>query len=364
MSTNLENTQHHLKRPGSPLKKRKAAWQKMMQDLKTVKILRLSLGVTIAMSVAFAINWPLAMLTPVFTVIFLSLPMPRPSFQQGFKNMLETLLGLTIGVLFALLLLPYPFVYILMIGLALFYTYYYINRGGSFWFALMTLLSLLLMPMLATTSGGLAIGVSLGFIWSGWVAVWMIFLAHYLIPNPEFHTIPKRPPMHKGYVPVAAELALKSTLVIFPLVILFLVFNLSDFLVLMIMVAIFSLSPDLSKGKEAGMNSLISTLIGGIAAYCFYWLLVAVPEYPFFVVLTLLLSLLFATVIFSERSDAKYYSSALTTVIILFSASMGEGKDFTSAFFLRVALIISAVLYLVFALKVLDRYWPTDRKQL
>ena len=361
MSTSPENTQNHLKRPERPFKKLKAAWQKMTQDLKTVKILRLSLGMTISMAVAFAINWPLAMLTPVFTVVFLSLPMPRPSFQQGFKNMMETLLGLTIGVLFALFLLPYPFVYILMIGLALFYTYYYINRGGSFWFALMTLLSLLLMPMMATTSDGLAIGVSLGFIWSGWVAVWMIFLAHFLIPNPEFNIIPTKTPTHKGYVPVAAELALKSTLVVFPLATLFLVFNLTDFLVLMIMVSIFSLSPDLTKGKEAGMNSLISTLIGGIAAYCFYWLLVAVPEYPFFVVLTFFLSLIFAIVIFSGRSDAKYYSSALTTVIILFSASMGEDKDFTSTFFLRVALIIAAVLYLVVALKVLDRYWPSNK---
>jgi hypothetical protein len=93
------------------------------------------------------------------------------------------------------------------------------------------------------------------------------------------------------------------------------------------------------------------------------FLLVAVPEYPFFVVLTFLLSLLFASVIFSERSDAKYYSSALTTVIILFNASMGEDKDFTSAFFLRVALILSAVLYLVFALKVLDRYWPANKNK-
>ncbi|TXK93039.1 hypothetical protein BMR02_15850 [Methylococcaceae bacterium HT1] len=39
--------------------------------------------------------------------------------------------------------------------------------------------------------------------------------------------------------------------------------------------------------------------IGGIAAYCFYWLLVAVPEYPFFIALTLLLLPLFASVIFS-----------------------------------------------------------------
>lgn len=334
-------------------------WQVMLQDLRTVRILRLSVGVTIAMALAYAINWPLAVLTPVFTVFFLSLPLPRPNLQQGLRNMLQTLLAFFLGVLFTLYLLPLPLIFILMLALALFHIYYHLNRGGSFWLVLVSIISILLMPMLASLHGGLAIGVSMGFIWSSWVAVWMIFLAHVLLPDPQSGEIPARPPMHKGYVPVAAELALKSTLVIFPLIIAIISLNLTDYTLVMIFAAVFSLSPDVGKGTEAIKKSLISTVLGGVAAYAFYWLLVAVPEYYFFVLLTFLVSLVFATVIFSDRSDAQYYPSAFIGMIILFNGSMGDDKDFSSVFFMRVMLISLAGIYVIMALKMLDRYWPS-----
>ena len=334
-----------------------------MQDARAVRIMRLSIGSTIAMALAYAINWPLAMLTPVFTVVFLSLPFPGPNLEQGFRNMMQTLLAVAIGVLLTLYLLPIPFVFFLIFGLSLFHTYYLINRGGSFWFVLMLLISLLLMPMMANIHGVLAIGVSTGFVWSGWVAVWLIFLAHFLVPDPETQVIPEKPPMHKGYVPVAADRALKSTLVAFPLAILFIAFQLTDYILVMINAAIFTLSPDLSKGKQAISNSLISTLIGGAVAYAFYWLLVAVPEYHFFMLLFFLVALVFSSFIFSNRSDAKYYSSALVAMIILFNGSMGEDKDFTSLFVMRVVLMSLAGVYVILALKVLDRYWPFSAKQ-
>ncbi len=362
VSANIDGTQNHIKLSRNPFKKFSMGWQEMMQDLRTVRILRLSIGATIAMALAYAINWPLAMLTPVFTVVFLSLPFPRPTLYLGFRNMMQTLLAVAIGVLFTLYLLPMPFVFSLMFGLALFHTYYMINRGGSFWFVLMLLISLLLMPMMANIDGSLAIGVSMGFVWSGWVAVWMIFLAHFLIPDPESQVIPQRPPMHKGYVPAAADLALKSTLVAFPLALIFVAFQLTDYILVMINAAIFTLSPDLSKGRQAISNSLISTVMGGVTAYIFYWILVAVPEYYFFMLLFFLVVLVFASRIFSDRPDAQYYSSALVAMIILFNGSMGEDKDFTSIFATRVILMSLAGVYVILALKVLDRYWPFSAK--
>jgi len=363
MSTSLENSQNFLKWSIGPVRKLLANWQAMMQDLKTVRILRLSIATTLAMALAYAFNWPLAFLTPVFTVVFLSLPLPRPNLFQGFKNMLQTLMAFAIGVLFSVYLSPFPFVFILLLGLALFHIYYYMNRGGSFWLVLMSLIAILLMPMLANLHGSLAVGFSMGFIWSSWVAVWMIFLAHFLVPDPESSVIPPRPRMVKEYVPAAAELALKSTLVAFPMAILLIALQLMDYVLVMIFAAIFTLSPELSKGAEAINKSLISTLIGGIAAYCFYWLLVAVPEYYFFVLLTFFMSLVFASIIFSDRADAKYYSSALVAVIILFNGSMGEDKDFTSVFAMRVILMSLAGVYVIITLKVLDRYWPSANKQ-
>ena len=85
-----------------------------MQDARAVRIMRLSIGSTIAMALAYAINWPLAMLTPVFTVVFLSLPFPGPNLEQGFRNMMQTLLAVAIGVLLTLYLLPIPFVFFLI----------------------------------------------------------------------------------------------------------------------------------------------------------------------------------------------------------------------------------------------------------
>lgn len=276
--------------------------------------------------------------------------------------MMQTLMAVAIGVLFTLYLLPIPFVFSLMFGLALFHSYYMINRGGSFWFVLMLLISLLLMPMMANIPGGLAIGVSMGFVGSGWVAVWMIFLAHFLVPDPESQVIPPRPPMHKGYVPVAADLALKSTFVAFPLALFFIAFQLTDYILVMIYAAIFTLSPDLSKGKQAISISLISTVMGGFIAYIFYWILVVIPEYYFFILLFFLVVLVFASRIFSDRPDAKYYSSALVAMIILFNGSMGVDKDFTSVFATRVILMSLAGIYVILVLKVLDRYWPFSAK--
>ncbi|MCU7835764.1 MAG: DUF2955 domain-containing protein [gamma proteobacterium symbiont of Taylorina sp.] len=361
MSTN--ELAAHIQTTKNPLKKLTTGWLDILQDATAVRVMRLSIGSTIAMALAYAFNWPLAMLTPVFTVVFLSLPLPRPSFYQGFRNMLQTLLAVAIGVFITLYLMPIPFIFSLIFGLLLFHTYYLINRGGSFWFVLILLISILLMPMLGNVHDGLAIEVSAGFVWSAWVAVWLIFLAHLLVPDPDSQKIPKAPPMHKGYVPIAAELALKSTIVAFPIAIFFIAFQLTDYILIMINAAIFTLSPDLSKGKNAISNSIISTLIGGSVAYFFYWILVAVPEYYFFISCFFLVALIFSSLIFSTRPDAKYYSSALVAMIILFNGSMGEDKDFTSLFFARVVLMALAGVYVILALKVLDRYWPAAVKK-
>jgi hypothetical protein len=248
-----------------------------------------------------------------------------------------------------------------MLGFVLFHLYYYLNRGGSFWLTLMSMIAILLLPMLANTHGGLATGISLGFVWSSWLTVIMVWLSHLLVPDPQAEKFPQSPGFQSGYSPVAAQSAFKSTVIIFPLATLFIVFNLMDFLLVMIFAALFILKPELSKGREAGRNSLISTLLGGACAWVFYWLIVAVPEYHFYIILMFLTTLIFAMNIFSAKPTAKYYGSALVALLILVNGSMAEGADFVGLFVTRIVLIVLAVLYIVAALKVLDSYWPAKQ---
>ncbi|MCP3689092.1 MAG: hypothetical protein GY784_11825 [Gammaproteobacteria bacterium] len=130
----------------------------------------------------------------------------------------------------------------------------------------------------------------------------------------------------------------------------------------MIFSAIFVLKPELSKGKEAGQNSLVSTLLGGVCAWVFYWLIVAVPEYHFYIVLTFLTTLVFGMNIFATKPTAKYYGSALIALLLLVNGSMAEGAEFVTLFVIRVTLIVLAVLYIVTALKIVDSYSTPGRQ--
>ena len=336
----------------------KVLLRQISEDQTSTRRLRFAVGVTLAVALAYAINWPLSFLFPILTSVLLALPFPMPSVQAGMRNMLYTLGAFAMGLVFSLFFLNYPLAYIPALGLVLFHLYYYLNRGGSFWLTLIGIMAILLLPMLANTSEGLAFGVSVGFIVSSWSTVIMVWVSHLLVPDPQAGKFPQLPGFQPGYSYVAAQKALKSTLVVLPLASLFIIFNLTDYLMVLLFSAIFIFKPELSEGREAGRNSLISTILGGLGAWVFYLLIVAVPEFHFFIALMFLTSLIFAMQIFSIKPSAKYYGSAFVALLILVNGSMAEGADFIELFAMRIILILVTVMYIVAALKLLNSYWP------
>jgi hypothetical protein len=334
----------------------------LLTDPKQIKILRYAVGLTIASALAFGIAWPLSFLLPVLCAVFLALPLPKLTLSQGLRNIRDSLFAFAVGFIFTLFILPYPVIFVPLLALALFFTYYHLNRGGSFWLVLMLLVCLLLMPMLAGVGEGLAIGVAFGIVTSSWLTLAMLWLSHFIVPDPPGSPgLPARPGFRPGYSAPAAEMALKSTVVALPIAILFIANNWTGQILVMIFSAIFTLSPDLAKGKEAGINSIKSTWIGGAVAFFVYWALVAVPEYHFLVLLMLFVSLGFGAAIYSASPIAKYLPSAMVAMIILVNSSLGEGADFSETFVLRLLLISIATIYVVVALKVLDVFWQRNR---
>ncbi len=327
------------------------------------KTLRYAVGLTIAIALAFGINWPLSFLFPVLTAVMLAMPLPKLTLQQGVRNMRNTLFAFGVGYLLTQFILPHTVIFIPVIALLLFHTYYHLNRGGSFWLVLMLLICLLLMPMLAGVHEGLAIGVILGLVGSSWLTICMLWLAHYLVPDVAAESnaaqkMKKPPGFQPGYSAPAAEAALKSTIVVMPIAILFLANNWTGQVLVMLFAAIFSLSPNLDKGKEAGLNSIKSTLIGGGVAFFVFWLLVAVPEYYFLVPLMFFLSLGFGSAIYADTAMSRYLPSAMVAMIILINSSLAEDADFTENFVMRLVLITLSTIYVVTALRVLGAFWP------
>jgi hypothetical protein len=104
------------------------------------------------------------------------------------------------------------------------------------------------------------------------------------------------------------------------------------------------------------VNALRSTLLGCVGAIVVYWLLVAVPEFHFFVVLWLAAMFMLAAYIFSDHPLAKYMGSAATAMTILVTGSFAPDADFVDKMLVRLVLIMLATLWVTTALSVLDRY--------
>lgn len=332
-------------------------WGRLTSDGNNIRQVRFALGVSTSATIAYTFNWPLSFLFPIFTCLLLSFPIPRMTPKQLGKMMADTLKGFAFGLVFSVSLTRFPVLFLILMFPALFYCYYYLNRGGSFWLTLMSMLSLLILPMLTYTAEGLAIGFSMGFVVSAWAAILYGFIMHILVPDPQQITLPEKPGFQNIYIPMAAQFALKSTLVAFPIVAYCITFARMDLLLTMIFAAIFTLKPELSAGKDAGRNSLISTIIGGCVAFVFYWAIVAVPMFAFFIILYFAIALYMGMNIFSTSPKAKYFGSAMTCIIVLINGNLGADSDFLSSFISRIFFISLAILYIVAALKVLDAFW-------
>jgi hypothetical protein len=338
-------------------------WRPWTTDLRNARILRYAISTTIATAIAFSINWPLFFLTPVFTAVFLSLPLPGPTWRQTLTNTGYVIVAFALGLVFTLFLMPYAIAYLILLGLVLFHIYYLANRGGPLLLILMCMISVLILPMMGNAHPALAIGFTLYFAGSCMLAMIFSTVAHVLFPDPprEF-AVPPRPNVQAGYSRMAAITAVKSTLVLLPLAVLFITFDWTSQVLVLVYAGLFSASPQLTKTRDAGLKSLTATVIGGAVTMVLYFLLIAVPELHFFVPLLFLTYLLFGAGIFSDRPNAKYLGSAATAVIILLSSVMGDDADLTKTLMLRVLLTILATVYVVAALSVLDRFLFRDRR--
>jgi hypothetical protein len=326
--------------------------------------LRFAIGVTAAAAIAFAFRWPLFFLAPALVAFFLAHPATLSPARHVGGLLFASILAVALGLLFGHFLLPWPLIYIPLLGLALFRIYYWVNRGGSPILAAIMLLAIMILPVLSFSYDSLASGflLSLNFLASAGTAVVIWLFAHIALPEPSgpdgASLAGLTPP---GYSPAAAKAALKSTLVVLTIEILFLTLNWESELLLIVFVAIFSLSPEVSKSRAKSRTILAANLIGIVATVVFYWLIVAVPEYYFFVALMFLTALAFGSAIFSSDPLAGYMPPACIAVLILIGASMTPHAGFMEQPFKRIFLIGLAAFYVVAALDLLDLLFPPKK---
>jgi len=322
------------------------------------QVLRYALGATICMTLALGIGWPLSFMTPVLALGYLAAP-ARLSLKDGVGLVLTIAGACGVGLFMTHYVMPFPLVFLPLIGLVLFRLFYAKTGGASPLLITWLLIALLALPLVGMLAQQVAVFVALGIITGAVVTVVLVWLIWAAIPAPPpLPVAPDEPQPVAPPPPTSAERfrsAMLSTAVVFPALVAFYTLQWTGSLLVLIFIAMLSLQPAFAANFKAGGALIIGNVIGGLAAIAFYELLVMVPAFPFMVLLTLLSGLLFGAQVFSGKKTAGLFGMAFSTVLLVIGSTTGGDGEAGAKVTTRVIQIMIAVIYVVSAFGLLQR---------
>jgi hypothetical protein len=336
------------------------------------RTLRLALGTALSLWCSQALAWQLSFLAPVLTLFILSLPLPAPGFRKGLVFVIALLAPVTAG----LALLPFleyaRSTGILLLTLALFYSFLYTARGGSPALGTFMTMGLTLVVTIGSVNSAFLVLMIKALAVNAVIGLAFVWVAHALLPDlPQSSSEAKRgpPPTPPPSAGSAALRALRSLLIVLPLVLAFLFMSGSTaYTVVMIKVATLGQQASSDQSREMGQSLLTSTLWGGAGAIAAWYLLSAWPSLGFYTVLVAVAGLLFGGRIFQGAAvgrDFSTWSYAFLTMMIIISPAVLDGPGSSgagAAFWSRLGLILATAVYGTCAVAVFDAFWPAPSK--
>ena len=332
------------------------------------RILRLALGTSLSLWFSQAVAWQLSFVAPVFTLMILALPLPPLGVKKGIGFVIALMLPMVAGMGLLPFLMHARWAGIALVGLALFYSFYFTSKGGSAVLGTFMTIGLTLVVTVGTVNPELLIQLVQSLGTSVVVGLAFVWVAHLLLPDPPPDPdLPAfKPP--KPPVPGLAEArrkAVRSMFVVFPLALVFMFMSGSvSFTVVMIKVAALGQQATVGKSRELGMSLLESTFWGGIAAVIGWYALSAWPSLVFYTLLTGIAGLYFGRGIFRGPAVAPKFSMwtyAFLTMFVVLGPGVVDSpisNSAESAFWTRLWLIVLVAVYGTVTVRVFDAFWP------
>lgn len=339
-------------------------------DIAQVRILRLAAGTASSLWFSQAVAWEMSFIAPLITMFILALPFPAPKLKSGIAFVAALTLSLYAGLLLLPSLLNYPMVGVLLLVLALFWSFYYTAKGGSAVLGTFATVGIGLSTAVGSVSVDVALILIKGFSINTIIGVILVWIAHVLVPDSlaraEAGATPvKPPPAPEPDLAEARWSAFRSLLIVFPIALWFMLSSASTaYVPVMIKVASMGQQATNEGARLAGRSLLASTLIGGVGAIIGWQLLRVAPTLPMYTLVIALGALVMGPRIFQGRAmhpDAGTWSYGYLTMIVILAPSVMDSTGGTSAnvaFWSRLLMFALATLYGVIAVYVVDAFRP------
>lgn len=337
-------------------------------EIAHVRILRLSAGTALSLWVSQAVGWDLSFIAPVMTLFILALPLPALTLEQGIKFLAAMTLSMYAGLLLLPWLLDYPLVGLLLLVLALYWSFYFTAKGGSPVLGSFITVGIALSTAIGSVSVDATLMLINGLIMNAVIGIVFVWVAHALLPDSMAGGFPAPDKPQGGAKPELADSrwsAFRSLVIVFPIAFWFMLSGAStSYVPVMIKVASMGQQATNEGARLAGRSLVMSTIIGGIGAIIGWNLLGIVPELSLYALLVALAGLVFGRRIFAGKgmhAEAGTWSYGyLTMIVILAPAVMdtASGSSADAAFWSRLVMFALATLYGVAAVYVVDAFRP------
>ncbi|MFC2085709.1 DUF2955 domain-containing protein [Bacteroidota bacterium] len=326
-----------------------------------VRVVRYALGATTGMAIAMGFGWELSYLVPVLSLSFLAAPDTPLTPKAGLFFIAMVGVACYVGVLLADNFIPYPGVFIPLVGIILFRIFYAGQRGRSKLLIMWLLIAVTVIPLVRLIQPSVAVFVAQGVFFDVVITVGLGVLAFLLIPEKP-QELDRSASTKPVAPPVSAEEAFRSaavsTVVVLPLLSVFYLFKMTGAVLVLVFVAILASQPAFAANFKVGKALVAGNVIGGFISILFYELLVIVPLFPFLLLMTLLLGLVLGAKVFSGKPASALFGMAFSTTLLIIGSTTSSDGDASSEVYSRVLQIMFAVVYVVAAFGVLNRLFP------
>jgi hypothetical protein len=338
-------------------------------QLASVRILRLALGVGLALWFSQAVGWTLSFIAPVISAMLLTQPMPAPSLKTGVGLVLAIVLALQGGLLLLPPLLNQPMVGILLLLLALYWSFYFTARGGAEIIGTLATVGIAISTAIGTVNLDAVLIVVSGITFAVCAAILFVWLAHALLPD-TIAAAGTQPAAKAASAAApdpgeARRSAFRSTLIVAPIALWF-VFSSASAANIPVLIKVAAMGQQASNGdtRLAARSLLASTLIGGAGAIVGWQVLSIAPTLALYTLFVALAALLLGPRIFQGHAlhpqSATWSYGLLTMIVILAPAVMDSmgGAPAGLKFLDRLLMFAGATLYAVGTVYLFDALAP------
>lgn len=292
--------------------------------------LRIGFGLALGFALGELSGTAFFFFPPLMAVQFLAAMQQPPGLRQAIGLVILT--GLLSGsvLILASAFTDQPLVFVVLVSLLIFFGFL-LDTAGKAMKATLLLTFSVTIPLLTTQSHEFAVLLAFAFIEStviGLLTAWIMFA---LFPAPPAGGAAMPPPALGTTEPWTA---LANTLVLLPVLLLFLIGGNLTFVILMVILAIIRLR-DRSGAPRAALGLLLGNILGGIAATLVYGIHVLQSGVTFFLLLVSAVGLIFSARISAGGVGAPMFTIGLVTFVILLGLGVAplpteSGEAFTT----------------------------------